>query len=73
MKQVICDKCKKLLKEEDFDKVTRIELPYLFSANAWQYKNFDLCDECVNKLNNLIEQTRCNFINNEVNKYGFMD
>lgn len=62
MKQVICDKCKKVLKEEDFDKITSVQLPYLFSAKAWQYKNFDLCDECVDKVNELIEQTKCDFI-----------
>lgn len=65
MKQAICDKCKKVLKEEDFDKITRVELPYLFSAKAWQYKNFDLCNECVEKLNELIRQTKCDFITKE--------
>lgn len=65
MKQIICDKCNKILKEEDLDKVTQVELPYLFSAKAWQYKYFDLCEDCVNKLNELIEQTKCDFINKE--------
>ena len=65
MKQAICDKCKKEFKEEDFDKITRVELPYMYSAKAWQYKKFDLCDECVDKLNQFIEQTKCDFITKE--------
>lgn len=64
MKQVICDKCKKVLKEEDFGKITSIPLPYMFSAREWQYKKFDLCDDCIDKLNKLIEQTKCDFIAN---------
>lgn len=65
MKQAICDKCKKVLKEEDFDKITSVQLPYLFSAKAWQYKKFDLCDECIDKINVLIEQIKCDFITKE--------
>ena len=65
MKQAICDKCKKVLKEEDFDKMTSVRLPYLYSAKAWQYKMFDLCDDCVDKLNELVEQTKCGFISKE--------
>lgn len=66
MKQVICDKCKKVFKEEDFDKVTREKLPYkkVYQDNIeyWYYENYDLCNECVAKLNDLIEQTKCDFI-----------
>lgn len=69
MKQAICDKCKKVLKEEDFDKITSAKLPYLKTyhghGSCWQYKTFDLCDECVDKLNELIEQTKCDFITKE--------
>lgn len=69
MKQAICDKCKRVLKEEDFDKITSVKLPYLKTyhgtGSCWQYKTFDLCDECVDKLNDLIEQIKCDFITKE--------
>lgn len=65
MKQVICDKCKKVLKEEDFDKIIRVDLPYLFSAKAWQYKTFDLCNECAKELDELIGQAKYDFISKE--------
>lgn len=65
MKKTICDKCKKEFEEEDFDKITCVTLPYIYSAKAWQCKKFDLCDECVDKLKELIEQTKCDFITKE--------
>lgn len=69
MKQTICDKCKKILKEEDFDKITSVKMPYIKTyhrdGSCWQYKDYDLCKECANELKELIEQTRCDFITKE--------
>ena len=73
MKQAICDKCGKIIEEEDFNKIHSVQLPYFKTyhgnGSCWQEKRYDLCDYCVNELNELINKVKCDFINKGVN-YG---
>jgi hypothetical protein len=38
---------------------------YQDNIEYWYYEEYDLCGNCVNKLNDLIEQTKCDFITKE--------
>ena len=62
MRQIICDKCKKVFDERGIDSIKAIKLPYLFAASAWQYKSFDLCDNCAKQLDEEIRVTEAKFI-----------
>ena len=55
----ICDRCKK----EIITEAKRVNLPYEYACKAWQYKTFDLCGDCVDKLKDVVTIAQSDFIN----------
>ena len=57
-----CDICKKPI-EGRRDIRKRISLPVEWACNAWQHKDFDLCDRCERTLVAVVAQVKCDFAN----------
>lgn len=65
MQQVICDKCHRVFKGNEMDKVHIKELSYVFACKAWQIKKFDLCEDCISILDRMTRELQSRFINPE--------
>lgn len=63
MRKLICDKCGKLIKENEPVFVRSLCYHYDVAIPANWCKDYDLCSECSEKLDNLLYKTQANFIN----------
>lgn len=59
---ITCDKCKKTI-DKPIDEHFQTHLPYVYACRAWQVKGFDLCDDCRNRLDDVVARAKCAFIN----------
>lgn len=57
-----CDKCKKTI-DKPIDQHFQTHLPYIYACGVWQVKGFDLCDECRDRLDDVVTRAKCAFIN----------
>ena len=56
-----CDICNKQITSRR-DIFKQISLPYEYSCKAYQNKNFDVCSECQIALNNILVETKLEFV-----------
>ena len=54
MKAIICDKCKKVIENEELSETTSL---YFLDYEGAKYMEMDLCDECCGEIVNFIEES----------------
>ena len=54
MKAIICDKCKKIIENEELSETTSL---HFLNYGGAKYIEMDLCDECCGEIVNFIEES----------------
>lgn len=69
---MVCDRCKKKITEDGKSVINKKVFIYLSKASRMPY-NVDLCSDCKDKLQILIDITTSYFMINEENKFDILD